>query len=47
VGRSQLSALVDYIAKQEEHHQTKGFQDEFRSLLQRYEVEFDEAYVWD
>ena len=47
VGRSHLTALVDYIANQEQHHQTKNFQDEFRSLLIRYEVEFDEAFVWD
>ena len=24
-----------------------SFQDEFRRLLQRYEVAYDEAYVWD
>jgi len=24
-----------------------SFQDEFRQLLRRYEVEFGEAYVWD
>jgi putative transposase len=47
IGKSQLSALVDCIANQEQHHQVKSFQDEFRELLNRYEVRFDEAYVWD
>jgi hypothetical protein len=37
----------DYIAKQEEHHQKLTFQDEYRRLLKRYQVDFDEAYVWD
>ena len=23
------------------------FQDEFRAFLRRYEIEFDERYVWD
>ena len=25
----------------------RAFQDEFRQLLRRYEIEFDERYVWD
>jgi hypothetical protein len=28
-------------------HRKVSFQDEFRQLLQRYETEFDERYVWD
>ena len=35
------------IAKQEEHHRKVSFQDEYRKLLRRYEIEFDERYVWD
>jgi hypothetical protein len=36
-----------YIAGQEEHHLKLTFQDEFRRLLQRYDIAFDERYVWD
>jgi hypothetical protein len=32
---------------QEEHHCRKTFQDEFRRFLKKYEVEYDERYVWD
>jgi putative transposase len=39
--------LCKYIDDQEAHHQTISFQDEFRNLLNKYGVEFDEAYVWD
>jgi hypothetical protein len=39
--------VKDYIAMQEEHHKRISFQDEFRTLLQRYGIEFDERYVWD
>ena len=47
IGFSQLEDVRRYIAEQEPHHAKTTFQDEFRRLLQRYEVTFDEAYVWD
>ena len=47
VGFSQIDSVRGYIAGQEEHHQKISFQDEFRKFLERYEVEFDERYVWD
>ena len=36
-----------YVRDQEEHHRTRSFQDEYRAILQTYEIEFDEQYVWD
>jgi hypothetical protein len=47
VGYSQLEAVRAYIMGQEEHHRTHSFQDEFRSLLRRYHIAYDERYVWD
>lgn len=47
VGPSQLDQLIRYIDNQEEHHKTVTFQDEFRTLLQKYNIEYDEKYVWD
>ncbi len=47
IGQSQVDDVRAYIAGQEEHHRKISFQDEFRRLLQRYEIEFDERYVWD
>ena len=47
VGPSQLDQLIGYIDNQEEHHKTVSFQDEFRKLLVKYNIEFDENYVWD
>jgi REP element-mobilizing transposase RayT len=47
VGFSQVGTVKEYIAGQEEHHRKISFQDEFRQLLKRYEIEFDERYVWD
>ena len=47
IGKSQLTDLVRYIEDQEAHHAKRTFQDEFRVMLEKYGVEYDEAYVWD
>jgi REP element-mobilizing transposase RayT len=47
IGQSNVAAVKRYIANQKEHHRRQAFQDEFRALLRKYEVEYDERYVWD
>jgi len=47
IGRSQVAAVSKYIADQKEHHKTQSFQDEFRVLLKKYDVDYDERFVWD
>lgn len=47
IGYSQVAEVRKYITGQEVHHRQVSFQDEFRKLLQRYALEFDERYVWD
>jgi putative transposase len=47
IGWSQFGGLVRYIDGQEQHHRTQTFQEEYRKLLRKYHVEFDERYVWD
>jgi REP element-mobilizing transposase RayT len=47
LGASQLAAVINYIDRQEEHHRVKSFQEEYREVLKKYAVEFDERYVWD
>ena len=47
IGFSQLATVRRYIAGQEEHHRQLSFQDELRLLLSRFDIEFDERYVWD
>jgi len=42
-----VESVVKYINIQEEHHTKNTFQDEFRGFLKKYEVEYDERYVWD
>jgi REP element-mobilizing transposase RayT len=47
IGWSQLEELERYIDNQEQHHRVLTFQEEYRMLLKKYHVEFDERYVWD
>lgn len=47
IGWSQLEDLVHYIERQEQHHHKLTFQEEFRALLNKYHVKYDERYVWD
>lgn len=47
VSQLDADAVVAYIRNQEHHHQKMTFQNEYRGLLERYQVAFDEKYVWD
>ena len=47
VSQSHIARVRRYIARQEEHHRKATFMDEFRGFLDRYEIEYDERYVWD
>jgi REP element-mobilizing transposase RayT len=47
VSPSQLEAVLEYVNKQQEHHRTRTFQEEYRELLRRHGIDFDERYVWD
>ncbi|MCC7418990.1 MAG: IS200/IS605 family transposase [Planctomycetaceae bacterium] len=47
VSQSGLEQVAHYVATQEDHHRKMSFQDELRTLLRRYEVDFDERYVGD
>jgi putative transposase len=47
VSPSHVEPLERYIATQAQHHRRESFQDEFRRLLRKYGVAWDERYVWD
>lgn len=47
VNPSELDIVVKYISNQKLHHENKNFQDEYRVFLRKYNVEYDERYVWD
>ena len=47
VSHSKCNDVDAYIRKQREHHTKLSFQDEFRRMCERHEIEIDERYVWD
>jgi REP element-mobilizing transposase RayT len=47
IGQSNIETLKRYIANQKEHHRKKSFQEEYVAFLKKYNIEYDERYVWD
>ena len=47
VSHSLRSAVDDYIRGQVTHHAKLSFQDEYRIICQKHDIEIDERYVWD
>src|SRR5258706_6795478 len=47
VSQSNANAVIGYIQNQAEHHRKVTFQDEYRKFLRRYQIAYDEKYVWD
>lgn len=47
VNPAQVDRVIAYIANQHAHHDRKNFQDEYRYFLKKYDIEYDERYVWD
>ena len=46
VSESARESVVQYINTQEEHHRKRTFEEEFKELLRRHGVEFDENMLW-
>ena len=44
ISPSHVPELERYIRNQEKHHRTESFEDEYRRLLAKYEVDYDESY---
>jgi len=47
LGQSQLKYLIRYIDEQPAHHRKRSFKEELLTLLQKYEIKYDEQYLWD
>ncbi|WP_447642801.1 MULTISPECIES: IS200/IS605 family transposase [Chitinophagaceae] len=45
--KSNVDNVVKYILNQEEHHKKKTFKDEYLDFLQKFEIEYDEKYVFE
>ena len=44
---SQIETVYNYILNQEEHHKRKTFKEEYSDFLKKFNVEFNEKYLFD
>lgn len=47
IGPTHIDALIYYIATQAKHHKDVDFKTEFRNLLKKNNLSFNEEYLWD
>ena len=47
VSSSQCDTVIEYISNQYEHHKKATFQEEFKAFLIKYNVKYNEEYLWD
>ena len=45
--RSQIGNVVSYITNQEKHHMKKTFREEYHTMLEKFDVSFDERYLFN
>jgi putative transposase len=45
--RSQLNAVGKYVLDQEAHHSRRSFKEEYLALLDRFQVEYEDRYLFD
>jgi REP element-mobilizing transposase RayT len=46
-GHSQLDQVIQYIRNQEKHHQQHSFKHEYLTLLRKFDIAFEDKYVFD
>lgn len=46
VNPAEVERVINYITNQKEHHRKKEFQKEYKEFLEKFEIEFDERFVW-
>ena len=44
---SQINDVYQYIANQEEHHRKKTFKEEYLEFLRRFEIDYNDQYLFD
>ncbi len=47
VSYSNLEKVKHYIENQRQHHKRMTFKEEFLAFLKKYNIPYDERYIWD
>ena len=45
--QSNFGFVIDYIKNQKEHHKKKTFQEEYRDFLRKFNIPFEDKYLFD
>ena len=45
--KSQRENVIHYILNQEKHHHRKSFREEYLELLQKFDIEYDDRYLFE
>ena len=45
--KSQVLKVIDYVQNQEKHHQKITFLEEYKTFLEKFEINYDERYVFN
>jgi putative transposase len=46
ISASRVDDVAAYIARQEDHHRVRSFQEEYVAFLKENKIEYDERYIW-
>ena len=44
---SHINSVVKYVLNQEEHHRRKTFKEEYQNFLKKFEIPFDDKYLFE
>ena len=47
VSESSVPCVSRYIARQEQHHKQRTFQEEYVAFLKKNKIAYDERYIWE
>ena len=47
VNPTEIEIVKKYIINQKEYHQKRSFQEEYLAFLNKYNIEYDEKYLWE
>ena len=45
--KSQAKNVINYVFNQAEHHRVKTFKEEYLEFLKKFEIDFDEKYLFE
>ena len=47
VNPSEVNVVINYIKNQHQHHLKNNFKKEYRTILKKHAIDYNEEYVWE